>query len=657
MAMLKLDGICKAVGSGGGRQYILRDISFSVESGEFVAIIGQSGSGKSTLLNMLGCLDTPDEGTYSVNGRLTRNMNADELAVLRSKTFGFVFQRYNLLNSLNAGDNVMLPSIYLGLPPRKRQERALELLDALGLADKAKSRPNELSGGQQQRISIARALMNGGEIILADEPTGALDSQSGKVVMDVLTELNRQGHTIILVTHDAAVAAYADRVIELHDGRIVRERRTLNGPVPTTGQAGKAGRDRLSARTEPAGSTLMCLARQMAECFSMAVHSIGAHKLRSYLTMLGLIIGISSVVFVIAMGRGAEEQVLDKIRSLGTNTIDVIRGKGFGDRYAHRVTTLVPADAEALAGQSYLDGATPEVSSSGSVIYRNETFKARVTGLNELGFDILGRRLARGRVFTAQEVRSSAAVAVLEESVRDTIFPKGVDPIGQFIVFDRLMLEVVGVIKDREGSGGESETLRVFAPYTTVMYKISGSLRLNAIVTRVADGVNNQLAERNIESLLLARHGKKDFFTYNVGTYQEAMSDTAKTTAVLIAGIASVSLLVGGIGVMNIMLVSVTERTTEIGLRMALGARRLVILAQFIIEAVLLCLMGGFMGIAAALIAGAGFERFSREIALSFSVDSVILAVCCASLIGIIFGYMPARNASRLNPIEALMRD
>lgn len=649
MPLLALTGICKLVGSASNRQRILSDVSFSVEYGEFVAIVGQSGSGKSTLMNILGCLDTPDNGSYLVNGRDTRRMTADELADLRSTTFGFVFQRYNLLNTLTALENVMLPAIYMGMPSHRRQEQALKLLQSLGLGDKGLARPNELSGGQQQRTSIARALINGGTLILADEPTGALDSQSGRVVMDLLSALNKLGHTIILVTHDPAVASYAGRVIELRDGRILRDERSVAPPPEPI---------RVPGQSEWSPSPLRRWAGQLAECFSMAVHSIISHKLRSSLTMLGLIIGIASVIFVIALGRGSQEKVLEKISSLGTNTIDVLRGTGWGDRYAHRVTTLVPADAEALAAQSYLDGATPEVSSSGTVIYRNETFKARATGINELGFEILGRQLRQGRNFTPKEVRASATVAVIEESVCDRIFAPDENPIGKFIVFNKLGLQIVGIIKDRDGKGSnDSETMRIYAPYTTVMYKISGSLTLNAIVVRVAEGVNNQLAERNIEALILSRHGKKDFFTYNIGTFQEAMSGAAKNTAILIGGIASVSLLVGGIGVLNIMLVSVTERTGEIGLRMALGARRRNILAQFLIEAVLLCIAGGFVGIAAALVMGTGFEHFNEEIPLRFSLDSVALAVCCASLVGIIFGYVPARNASRLNPIEALMRD
>ena len=649
MAFLELRGVCKLVGGEDNRQSILTDISFAVEHGEFVAIMGQSGSGKSTLMNMLGCLDTPDSGSYSVEGRDTGSMTSDELADLRSKTFGFVFQRYNLLNTLTAQENVVLPSIYLGMPYEQRQERAQQLLQYLGLGDKVWSQPNAMSGGQQQRTSIARALMNGGKLILADEPTGALDSQSGAVVMELLSGLHKQGHTIIIVTHDPNIASYAERVIELHDGRMVRETRSVKAQSP-------AQRAVLSGAV-PA-RFLSRWAGQLAECFSMATQSILAHKLRSSLTMLGLIIGIASVIFVIALGRGSQEKMMEQISSLGTNTIDILRGKGWGDRYANRITTLVPADADALSKQSYISGATPQVNDAGSVIYRNETLMARITGVNELGFDILGKPVVSGRTFTPHEVRTSATVAVLEESVSKRIFPDGESPIGKFIVFNRLMLEIVGVIRDRDGQmEGDADTLRVYAPYTTVMYKISGSQVLSSIVVRVADGVNNQLAERNIEALMLARHGEKDFFIFNVGTYQEAVSGAAQSMAILIGGIASVSLLVGGIGVLNIMLVSVTERTGEIGLRMALGARKRNILAQFLIEAVLLCLAGGFVGILTAILMGVGFEYISDEIPLRFSLDSVALAVCCSSLVGIVFGYMPARNASQLDPIEALMRD
>lgn len=341
MSLIECNNINRYFGSGENRVHVLKNITLSIEKGDFVAIIGQSGSGKSTLMNILGCLDTASSGSYRVEGTETSAMSADELAGLRRKRFGFIFQRYNLLSAINARDNVALPSVYAGIGHDERVARANQLLGDFGLAGKEDNKPNELSGGQQQRVSIARALMNGGEIILADEPTGALDTESGANVMQIIHDLHAQGHTVILVTHDPGIAANANRVIEIRDGEIIADS---------------------SKNTEIRPSKVKSIQEQVSwsfykdqfmESFRMSVQAILAHKMRSLLTMLGIIIGIASVVSVVALGRGSQEKILADINSMGTNTISIYPGKGFGDRRSGRIKTLTVDDANVIGRQGY----------------------------------------------------------------------------------------------------------------------------------------------------------------------------------------------------------------------------------------------------------------------------------------------------------------
>ncbi|RWR34221.1 MacB family efflux pump subunit [Sinirhodobacter populi] len=626
---------------------VLHGVSLDIRAGEMVAIIGQSGSGKSTLMNILGCLDRPTSGTYRFAGRDVEALDPDQLAQLRREHFGFIFQRYQLLGDLDAVENVEVPAVYAGEAGRARRLRAEELLQQLGLGERLDHRPSELSGGQQQRVSVARALMNGGEVILADEPTGALDTKSGEDLIALLLELNRQGHTIIVVTHDPKVAAHARRVIEIRDGAILSDKST--GPAEPAPVASATPRRRATLSGAAAGI------RRFTEAFHSATKAMLAHRLRSFLTMLGIIIGIASVVLVVALGNGTQQKVLDNISSLGTNTITVRAGSGFGRRDANRIQTLVPSDAEAIAAQDYAVGASPAVSTSKTVVSASNSASVSINGVSGDYFGVHNYATIYGSTFDDTDVEGLAQVAVLDEDTLSTFFPSG-NAIGQVLMIGQVPVRVIGVVRSSGATFGPS-SLNLWVPYTTAMSRITGQTYLSSIGVRVADDHDMTEAQERITELLTLRHGTQDFWLQNSDTIRSTITSTTQTMTWLVAAIALISLVVGGIGVMNIMLVSVTERTREIGVRVAVGARRSDIVSQFLIEAVLVCLVGGVLGILTAVGAGALISSLSADTRLAFSPLAIALAFFSSTLIGITFGFLPARSAAKLDPVVALNRE
>jgi len=641
--MIKLENISKTFKFGENEIYALKNINLTIQKGEFVAIIGQSGSGKSTLMNILGALDTPSSGSYFIDGREISRFDLDELAMLRSKKFGFVFQRYNLISTLNSMQNVALSAVYAGVEKSVREAKANEILSDLGLGNKTQNLPNKLSGGQQQRVSIARALINGGEIILADEPTGALDSKSGIKVMEIIKNLHEKGHTIILVTHDSSIAEWANRIIEIKDGEILTDTKKSELKFE------------LKEQNLPQKREFSANFDRFKESFKMSISSIFAHKLRSILTMLGIIIGVMSVICVIALGKGSQEQIMSSIKRIGTNTIEIFPGSGFGDMRSGRIKTLTRDDASYLAKQNFLDYSTPNTNTSGVITYANKNINGSLRGGGKDSLAVNGITLQSGRTFSADDIENSRAVAIIDQNAKNELFADE-NPIGKTIFFNRRPLSIIGVAAPNDAFGS-SENVRIYAPYTSVINNITGDRYIHSITVKVKDDIDSQAAEERVKKLLSQKHGKSDFFTFNSDTIKQTVESTTQTMQLLIASIAAISLIVGGIGVMNIMLVSVTERTKEIGIRMAIGARKSDILQQFLIEAVLLCVLSGIIGVILAFFAGEIFNSLNLDFVMRFSVAPVVLSLVASSVIGIIFGYIPALRASKLNPIDALLQE
>jgi macrolide transport system ATP-binding/permease protein len=667
----------------------LRGVSLTVVRGEFVAIMGASGSGKSTLMNMLGCLDRPTSGRYFLDTVAIAALDEPSLARIRSRRIGFVFQSFNLLARATALENVALPLFYSGWMSDSTG-RARAALDLMGLGGRERSFPSQLSGGEQQRVAIARALINNPAILLADEPTGNLDSQTATDIMTIIQKLNRErGLTVILVTHEPDMATFAERIITMRDGVIVSDQRQASSPgatvepEPTT--RGPA------AVPEVPSATVGRVWSFGRMALVAAARALARNKLRSALTMLGIFIGVAALIAMVAIGQGANAAVKAQIESLGTNLLVVVPGAttssgvraGFGS-----ASTLTVSDAEAIqkedsavASVAYQDRQVAQIE------YGNQNWSTSVQGVTPSYLSIRNWAVVAGRAMSDDDERDTSRVCLLGQTVLKNLFGQHQNPVGATILVKNVPLEVIGVLTAKGQSGfGQDQDDAILIPFTTAELKVLGVAApsqvptpANAIFTppsnplglqpkltgfvhiiyvQAASTELVQTALRQITDTLTRRHRiqpgqPNDFSVNNLSDITSAAEDSSRVMALLLAAVASISLVVGGIGIMNILLVSVTERTREIGIRMAIGARRIHVLLQFLVEAVLLSVIGGGCGIAS----GSAVSRLISAVAgwpTLLSPTAMAGAFVFSAAVGVFFGYYPARRASLLNPIEAL---
>ncbi|GAB4511695.1 MAG: ABC transporter permease [Sulfuricaulis sp.] len=647
--MIELRDIHKTYRIGETRVLALRGVSLTIEPGEFVAITGPSGSGKSTLMHLIGLLDVPDAGSYRLLGKEAAHLPEDELAVLRREAIGFVFQQFNLLPRVSASENVAMPLLY------SRHEldlaRAEKLLVQVGLGERLHHKPNELSGGQQQRVAIARALVNEPRIILADEPTGNLDTASQQEIMAVLQELNRQGITVVIVTHEEEVAHEARRRIRMRDGVIQSDDRTQP----------------LRQYAEPATASMVATPdrwrlKEIGEHLQQGLRALAANKVRTALSMLGILIGVAAVVAMLALGKGAQAAIQSSLSSLGSNLLVLRQGAlriGGVAQEAGATTRLTVDDVTSIRENvTGVKDISPAVSGRARVSFGNKNWNTQVLGTGPEYARMRAAQPEIGRFFTETENQKRARVALVGLTIVRELFGDQ-NPVGEYIKLNKINFQVVGVLPEKGASGWRDQDDIIVMPVNTAMYRLLGKSYVDYIDIEAVSATDLDTVSQAVTEHMLTRRkvppsqGQDAFEIRNLADIQAALSESSRTMSFLLATIAGISLLVGGIGIMNIMLVSVTERTREIGLRKAVGARRRDILSQFLVETLVVSLIGGLAGIAVGWVMTVMMSSFAGWSA-SVSADAVLLAFLFSAGIGVVFGIYPARKAAGLNPIDAL---
>ncbi len=652
MPLIELVKVSKTYASGKDIAVrALKDIDLKVEPGEFVALMGPSGSGKSTLMAILGLLDRSDGGSYKLNGKEISKLSDHDSAMLRNRFFGFIFQSFNLLPRLDIMTNVLLPFIYSpeGITLKSRQ-KVTALMERVGLADRLRHSPTEISGGQQQRVAVVRAIANDPLVILADEPTGNLDSKSTEDIINMLVELNKNGNTIIMVTHNPELAKYATRVLLLKDGQIVEDK-VQSKPSAATRSYG--------TEFEKKSGGFIFSADSIKNYTKEALISLKANKLRSFLSIIGVMIGVAAVIAMLAIGTGAKTQVEKSLSNLGTNLLMVSasrRSAGIS-LGSDAVTRFTFEDLAALKNIEGVKTAIPYVTGRAQAVYGGRNWNTSIVGTDTEYQDIKDSAPASGRFFTKSDIAIRAKVAVIGHSAAQELFA-GEDPVGKDIRLNRVNFKVIGVLPQKGQAGFQNLDDQILIPVTTAMYRLIGTDYISRFDVQAENPSVLSYVEGEIPPTLGRLHRLQEsqydqIDIRNMADIQKAMNETLQTLTYLLGSIAAVSLLVGGIGIMNIMLVIVMERTREIGLRKALGAQNSDIMTQFLVEGTLICLIGGIIGIlfgaSIAFVMSAIFGWNTQV-----SGGSILLAFGFSIFTGLIFSLWPARNAAQLLPIEAL---
>ncbi len=659
MPVIEMINITRSYRMGENELKALHEVTLKIEAGEFIAIMGPSGSGKSTLMQIMGLLDRPTSGHYSLLGRDVSDLSDDEGAVLRSQTLGFIFQQFNLLPRTSALDNVILPMIYAG--KENREERGCELLRAVGLEDRIGHQPNQLSGGQQQRVAIARALVNKPMILFADEPTGNLASDQAEDILKLITNLNHEGLTIVLVTHDPAIAAHAPRVIRLMDGALVEDE-SHGLQYGEQKHFGNQSTSTIIARQSILNfeSPKFSLA-EFKEHFNSACRAMTANKVRSTLSVLGVLMGVAAVIAMLAIGKGAEASIQNRLASLGSNVIMLFAGapstrgiRGAVGNY----TRLTLDDAKAVQkANPHIADIYPEVEGNVRVAYKDRNTVVEVQGVPTNYESIRSASPTDGRFFTAKEDIRAVRVALLGTTVVKDLFGDE-NPVGATVKINRVNFEVIGILPSKGASAFSDQDSMIIMPFHTAMKRVLNTQYLHEMAIQCDSPESILAIMSDIETLMRKRHRvprykENDFTVRNNAEVQTTLSDTTRTMSLFLLSVATISLLVGGISIMNIMLVSVTERTREIGLRKAVGASRRAILIQFLMEASALSMVGGILGIVLGTSIAVTLSKLAGW-ATIVTFQSIVLAFAFSAGVGVIFGLWPAHKASLRSPIEAL---
>ncbi|HRZ14637.1 MAG TPA: ABC transporter permease [Candidatus Omnitrophota bacterium] len=653
--MIEIKNIHKTYTMGKVEVKALDGVSLKIDDGEFVAIMGASGSGKSTLMHILGLLDRPDAGQYLLRGQDVTALSDEALAVVRNGLIGFVFQQFHLLPRMSALENAELPLVYAG--KRHLREKARAELAGVGLQDRVLHRPSELSGGQQQRVAIARSLVNDPVMLLADEPTGNLDSRSKAEIIAILKQLNARGKTVVIVTHEPEVAQQTRRIITMRDGKVIADAKNVpaggSAVSAVTPESGSTVKDLLAERHRVAGKI------KFLDYVRQALSAMISHKMRSILSILGILIGVAAVIAMLALGTGAKVSIEQQLQSLGSNLLWLHPAHGRSGAVAleSTATRFTQVDIDLLARLPHVKRVYGSVTARAQVVYGSNNTNTQVEGT---GTEYPAMRAATpvaGRFFTEQEMRAREKVALLGTTVLTNLFGEA-NPVGETIKINLINFKVIGVLPSKGSGGFRDQDDTVIVPLTTAMYRVFGKQYIDSIYVEAVSAGDIDAAQEEVRRALNKQHRLKADDTEsvdirNMSEIKSTLESTMKTLTMLLGSIAAISLLVGGIGIMNIMLVSVTERTREIGLRKAIGANNKDIMMQFLIEAVLMSFIGGIVGI----VLGAGASvvmKLAAGWAVQVSLFSIVLATVFSLIVGVVFGLWPASQAAKLNPIEAL---
>ncbi len=655
--VIELKNISKSYTMGQETVHALQDVNVTIQPGEFVAVMGPSGSGKSTLMNILGLLDTPESGDYLLLGKNVSKLNEDERSEQRSNTIGFIFQQFNLLPRTSALENVSLPLFYSTKNPQTLRNPEAFLQD-VGLGHREGHKPNELSGGQQQRVAIARALVNAPSLILADEPTGNLDSKSQEDIITLLKSLNHHGITVVIITHEEEVAEHAKRIIRMRDGKIISDTIQVQDEHPYSSPTPLAS----ASDTDKSFKRKASWIKHLSQHFRQAFKALNANKIRTFLSMLGILIGVTAVIAMLALGQGAQQDIKKRLESLGSNLLVLRPGSsksGGISLDAGSVTRLTMDDAKALTEINHVNKVAPSVSGRGRVEYNGNNWSTQVYGTVSSYASMRASEPAAGRFISDQDEKNREKVVVVGATIIRELFKDMANPIGETLKINKIDFRIIGILPEKGSTGFRDQDDIVIIPISTAMHRVLGKNFVDSIDIEIDDSSHIDESQDAIQTLINERHKvqasqeESAFQIRNMSDIQQTVSQTSQTMSFLLSSIALISLLVGGIGIMNIMLVSVTERTREIGLRKAIGAKYMDIMLQFLIEAMVVSIGGGVLGILLGWVIAFGMSTLAHWTVV-FSPLAAGVAFLFSAGVGIGFGLWPARKAASLHPIDAL---